>query len=188
MWRPSVVAYSALARPCSPASRTAAVSSWRSCASPTDSRVASQKALLAAISAVTVVTVRKVRCASSRLARSIANATARSDTFDPSVAQRIRLDMGPALSVTQGPRPRHGELVAAADESVAVKSEPEAGHDVEAHHRDQLGAVAQEGGKIGGGAQKEQDQRRQRMERVDVAALDRAQRPLLAEHPHVDRH
>ncbi len=101
---------------------------------------------------------------------------------------------------TAGPRPRltpsiplrlrpgHGELVAAPHELVAVEGEPQRRDDVEHHHRDELRAVAQEHGEIGGRAQQEQHQRRQRMEGMDIAALDRAERPFVAEHHHVDRH
>src|SRR4051795_1121995 len=188
MCRPCTVAKSTAVRPCWRARLTAAVSSWRTCASAAESRGVSQKALRAAISAETVSTVRKVRWPPDILARATANATAFSETREPSVAHKMRENIGRPPSVALRPRPRHGELVAAADVLVAVEREPQRGADVEAHHGDELRPVAEEGGDVGGDAEQQQPARRQRVERVDVAALDRVQRPLLAEHPHVDRH
>src|SRR4051812_20976613 len=53
-------------------------------------------------------------------------------------------------------RPRHRELVAAADIAVAVEMEPHGDQEVERHHRDQLRAEAEEDGEEGHHAEAEQ--------------------------------
>ena len=66
--------------------------------------------------------------------------------------------------------------------------EPERRHDVEAHHRAELRAVAEEHGEIRSRAQCQQHDHRQRVEWMHIAALDRIERPLAPEHDHVEGH
>ena len=66
--------------------------------------------------------------------------------------------------------------------------EPDGNHEVEGHHRNQLGAKPQENGELGDHAEQEQDNGRDRMERMGISAPDGAQRPFPAEHHDVDAH
>ena len=77
--------------------------------------------------------------------------------------------------------PGHGELRTTIHEAIAPEVEPQAHHDVKADHRHKLRAIAKEHGKEGDGADRQQHNGGQRVERVFITALDGVQRPFFAE-------
>src|SRR5262245_27808124 len=81
----------------------------------------------------------------------------------------------PVFSVAHRLRPRHGELITATNELVAVEMEPQRDQEVEHHHRDQLRAEAEEDREERHCAEAKQHDRRQRVERVRIAAPDGAE-------------
>src|SRR3954453_22752488 len=81
--------------------------------------------------------------------------------------------MTSTLSVPLGSWPRHGELPSARDVAVAEDHEPDRPEQVEDHQRDERRAVAEEGGEEHHGGDQGERERRQRVERMRVAAVQR---------------
>ena len=130
----------------------------------------------------------QARCATS--ARAIAPAS-NADVTSYTSSRQARAFGGPSppRSIALRLRPGHGELVAAPHEFVAVEMEPQ--RDRGSRTPSWRSAASRSRGRWRRRStthRHEQHDRRHRMERMRVAAPDRAERPLPAEHDDVDGH